>query len=583
MSQYSHPIVNNEYFGIKIPQPKGWKLAVSEDWTVWCSTSPEGGEFIFLAYSLDRELDTREVVEKVFRLVYGEAPVKIRRVSRREQVERFEVSVKRSDFLLWTYHFESKATISPTEYSPSLYNVYESNAIIAGTFEPYKDFFVPIEVSWKVVKGVGLLKDTVEREPKLLVELTYIALQSEKYPSLLGFDVPRRLIFNQGFSHSGYRWSIEIPITWDAIPGLDGVTIMANSKSRGGSVVSIYIEPVELENDLKSYVRKKYGKAVGELVLRDREGWMRLVYEHRGEKRVKRVMWFYFTRVDAYGRTRKFALEITMFYPLEVENILNPVLDSILSSWKVYEKWLYEKLGFEEKRFREALAEIRRSQELIDSALAAHRRASRIVTNELRKEIEHRRRMSDMARRTFGEIRKIREDTLMKQRRASEQYWKTMSSILGRTWTSKPRAKSYKSSLSGRTRGARRRPGVEKYDWAGMGVFYIDSDGVIRSRDYEDEVVAERMGSDGVLYDSEGKRVGYVEDGYVYDLNGNRVGVLDTSISDQWQLERYEQEIADKDQVFGYTVWGANYDREEEESESVYVSSYKRDEEGEEE
>ena len=87
------------------------------------------------------------------------------------------------------------------------------------------------------------------------------------------------------------------------------------------------------------------------------------------------------------------------------------------------------------------------------------------------------------------------------------------------------------------------------------------------------------MDSEGVLYDEEGNVVGYVEDGYVYDTEGNRVGTLDTDISDQWQLELYEQEMAgSEDNVLGYTTWGANYDEGDEGTEPFHVSTFMRDE-----
>ena len=117
---------------------------------------------------------------------------------------------------------------------------------------------------------------------------------------------------------------------------------------------------------------------------------------------------------------------------------------------------------------------------------------------------------------------------------------------------------------------------LSDYDWAsGQGTFYVDSDGMIRSVDYGEEVVAEEMDSDGTLYDSEGNVIGRVEEGYVYE-EGSRVGRLDTGISDEWQLERYEQAMGDADRILGRDMFGANYD-EESDYTPYYVTRMRRE------
>ena len=124
------------------------------------------------------------------------------------------------------------------------------------------------------------------------------------------------------------------------------------------------------------------------------------------------------------------------------------------------------------------------------------------------------------------------------------------------------------------------RKGLSEYDWAGgSGTFFIDSEGHIRSRDYGEEIVADHLGSDGTLYDEEGNEIGYVRDGYVYDEEGNRIGTLDTDMSDQWELEKYEEQMAgSEDDILGYHSWGANYEESEDDYTPYHVTSYKKDE-----
>jgi len=109
----------------------------------------------------------------------------------------------------------------------------------------------------------------------------------------------------------------------------------------------------------------------------------------------------------------------------------------------------------------------------------------------------------------------------------------------------------------------------------GMDTFYVDGDGSVRNMDLGEEVSFHEIDSEGILRDEEGNEVGYVDDGYVYDSEGDRMGWLDTSISDEWQMERLESESSDPVDVFGYYDWGAQ--RNEESTETPYYS--KRDEE----
>ncbi len=112
----------------------------------------------------------------------------------------------------------------------------------------------------------------------------------------------------------------------------------------------------------------------------------------------------------------------------------------------------------------------------------------------------------------------------------------------------------------------------------GMDTFYVDVDGQVRNMDLGEEVSFHEIDGEGVLRDEEGNEVGYVEDGYVYDREGNRLGWLDTSISDDWHMERLEQESSDPSSVFGYYDWGAQSNEDSTET-PYYVS--KDDEEDE--
>ncbi len=110
----------------------------------------------------------------------------------------------------------------------------------------------------------------------------------------------------------------------------------------------------------------------------------------------------------------------------------------------------------------------------------------------------------------------------------------------------------------------------------GMDTFYVDSYGQVRNIDLGEDVSFYEIDAEGALRDEEGNEVGYVEDGYVYDNQGNRLGWLDASISDDWQMERLEQESSDPSEVFGYYDWGAQVN--EESTETPYYVTKEDDE-----
>ncbi|MDK2372765.1 MAG: hypothetical protein QI197_05250 [Candidatus Korarchaeota archaeon] len=111
----------------------------------------------------------------------------------------------------------------------------------------------------------------------------------------------------------------------------------------------------------------------------------------------------------------------------------------------------------------------------------------------------------------------------------------------------------------------------------GMDTFYVDSDGQVRDMDLGEDVSFYEIDGEGILRDEEGNEVGYVEDGYVYDNEGDRLGWLDASISDDWQMERLEQESSDPSAVFGYYSWGAQDN--EDSTETPYYTTRDEDEE----
>ena len=151
-------------------------------------------------------------------------------------------------------------------------------------------------------------------------------------------------------------------------------------------------------------------------------------------------------------------------------------------------------------------------------------------------------------------------------------FMSTIGRVLASPWKS---AQGGKPKVGGFSSGSTwgRRGDVSDYNWANSSTFYVDQDGSVRSSEYNDELVADEIGDDGTLY-KDGRAVGRVSEGYVYDTQGNVVGTLDTSISDRWQLESYEQRV--NPDTFG-TGWSLDED-EVRETDSPFVSSYGRDE-----
>ncbi|MEB3774369.1 MAG: hypothetical protein GSR86_05530 [Desulfurococcales archaeon] len=84
--------------------------------------------------------------------------------------------------------------------------------------------------------------------------------------------------------------------------------------------------------------------------------------------------------------------------------------------------------------------------------------------------------------------------------------------------------------------------------------FYVDYEGKLRSYDHDEEVAASFIEDDGYLRDEEGRTIGRIEDGWVVDEEtGERIGVLNTRISDDYQLERLEDNMLNPRETLGYT------------------------------
>jgi len=124
-------------------------------------------------------------------------------------------------------------------------------------------------------------------------------------------------------------------------------------------------------------------------------------------------------------------------------------------------------------------------------------------------------------------------------------------------------------------------PSLADYGIGGIGTerIYLDQDGSLRVYETDEELPVAEIGADGTFPDEEEREVGRVEDGYVYDSEGSRVGFVDTEISDDWQLELLEQELADADMMLGRTPFGPE---EEEVDETMHVSRSRREAEEEE-
>ncbi len=155
-------------------------------------------------------------------------------------------------------------------------------------------------------------------------------------------------------------------------------------------------------------------------------------------------------------------------------------------------------------------------------------------------------------------------------------FMSTIGKVLSTPWGSNQQVKPGSTSRATGSTKASGRSDVSRYNWANSSTFYVDQDGKVRSSDYNDELAADEIGSDGTLY-KDGRVVGRVSEGYVYDTQGNLVGRLDTSISDRWQLETYDEKV-NRD-VFG-SGWSLDED-EVRETSSPFVSSYGRDEDDE--
>ena len=138
------------------------------------------------------------------------------------------------------------------------------------------------------------------------------------------------------------------------------------------------------------------------------------------------------------------------------------------------------------------------------------------------------------------------------------------------------------SDVLGSTEDTSTVPDISEYDIGGLGTqrFYLNDGGTLRAYGTEEELSVAEIDGTGVLRDEEGRELGRIDEGYVYDSEGNRVGFIDTEISDDWQLELLEQQLADADTTLGRDIFGPE---EEEADRPAYVSKMRREVEGEDE
>jgi len=87
--------------------------------------------------------------------------------------------------------------------------------------------------------------------------------------------------------------------------------------------------------------------------------------------------------------------------------------------------------------------------------------------------------------------------------------------------------------------------------WGGSADYYVDQDGYLRNYDSGEEIVGS-VGDEGVIYDSEGNEIGYIEDGRIYDSStGEQVGVFHPEESDEYQMGILAERTSDPDRVYG--------------------------------
>ena len=390
----------------------------------------------------------------------------------------------------------------------------------------------PLVVKWScsLTLGVAFREGWTPGDVKdLLLHL----LKGEPLPDPISFEAGFRTV-----AEPTGQWTVTIPAHWDMIPSRDGFTLLPPAEGVRG-----FLTP---------YLDLRLGD--GQSGRRELEGYLSL--------------WRLLRRRDADGREREVSMELSFHFDERLRERVRAVAEVIWGSLEVGPMWPYIALGY-------------MSREIDRSYLPSPRIVSPGAANTVPssksspRSVEHRLNLNPGPATTSrpGTRGSVKFDPFK-----PSPFLSTIGKVLSSPW------KSGGAGRGGGGKPAVTRPrtpknDVSRFSWANSSTFYIDQDGSIRVSEFDDELVADEIGSDGTLY-RRGSVVGRVEDGYVYDTEGNVVGRLDTSISDRWQVESHSQRV-DPD-TFG-TDWSLERDSIRE-TDSPFVSSYGRDkeEEGEE-
>jgi len=449
-------------------------------------------------------------------------------------------------------------------YKTALHTLTPRHMAVSPSFSEkvFSELLQPFSKTWTLVYAV-IVKDSISEEEALA--LLDLVSESRKTFSGIGGDAPVRQIYNPNFYFLGLRWTAKIPTTWDIGFAHDDMFYVRSYNKR----IQLMIVPMELTEDFSSFVRRqiqeflKQGNILLKQSIEDNKAHVFLRSPNTAYTIV--AIWQVFRMKDARGFLRTFVLHTRYSYPTRVEREALPVVNAVIRSWRSLQYYLAEVLGL-----------IPQTPYVQEALMEMQARASRVFLEEMRKEAAHRRELWEMTKRTFREISAMRRESLEKERRFSEEYFRKMSAILGSTWStpiSSTRTSTETTpSITVSSGGVKKRKkSLRDYEWAGSSIFFLDYEGKLRARYFDEEVVASEIGSDGTLYDEEGNPIGYIRDGYVYDEEGLPVGVVDRGMSDSWAVDVYEQNVAEPlgesdDEYTPYFVTKKKEEEEEEES-----------------
>ena len=545
-------LVKDEDYGFVFYYPRNWILLYTGRRNIVAAESPEKDCCAAFIY-LDEEVSPEDIVSKILKLWKNVDEVSLTTLSKGNNLIKIKAESSEDSWIVYLRRklFKEKIDLSKgtsilatgsvfqTEFS-CLYQNYKNflgslterdlTTSTSSVEQYFSELLKPIEKTWVLFYIVAAESDFPEERALKILDMVS---GSKKTFSGIGNDAPFRIVYNPTFYFTGLRWMVEIPATWSINSAILNEDFEAYSFTKR---VSITIISRELSDNFNSYVIEQIKRMLTNNILLGysiEENKAYALFRSRDATTTTRAIWQKFSLKSASGILKTFVLISIYRYPTRIERDVMPVINRIIRSWRPLQYYLAEHLGL--------IPLTPRVQEVYASM---QRRAAQVALEEARKEIAHRRRLMKTAQKTFSEIRAMHEDMMRKQREYSAKYTQTMSSILGKPWPiSQPSSRPIGTGVSApSTSGSPRRKSIRDYDWAGGGAtFFLDSEGRLRSRDYGEEIVADRIGDDGTLYDEEGNPIGYIREGYVYDNEGFQIGVVDRGMSDSWAVDLYEQ------------------------------------------